>query len=137
MKLDFAIIVEDSDFRLNVEEMAVTVSKIGAFACCSLPAVEAGDLKTYDRGCCEVVHVITRERIRTIRNLLFELAKQAPSLEIMHWYMWLDECFENDEFDPSDFSNLQWRCWVLKEKEEPVGALIEAITPLLKDHQLI
>lgn len=69
--------------------------------------------------------------IKPVRNAIFERAKLSPDIEMMHWYMWLDECFENDEFHPSELSNVQWRLWVLLEKEEPLGFLPHMIERVL------
>ena len=64
-----------------------------------------------------------RELIKAARAEIFRLALKSPDLETMHWYISLDECFENDEFDTEDFGKLRWRIEVLHEKEEPVTPL--------------
>jgi hypothetical protein len=77
-------------------------------------------------------YTATKPQVKLIRAEIFRLAKQAPDLETMHWYIALDECFENNEFDPDDFKNLQWRSFVLEGKGEPVIALLHMITPVLQ-----
>lgn len=69
--------------------------------------------------------------IKPIRNAIFERAKLSPDIETMHWYMWLDDCFENDEFHPSEFSNVQWRLCALTQKEAPLGLLPHMIEQVL------
>lgn len=69
--------------------------------------------------------------IKPIRNAIFERAKLSPDIETMHWYMWLDDCFENDEFHPAEFKNARWRLWALLEKEEPLGLLPHMIKQVL------
>ena len=75
--------------------------------------------------------------IKKIRMKIFELAKESIDLETMHWYMWLDECFENDKFHLEEVKNIQWRIWVLWEKKELVRHLTELIEELLKKYNLI
>lgn len=69
--------------------------------------------------------------IKPIRNAIFERAKLSHDIETMHWYVWLDECFENDEFHPSEYRNVRWRLWVLSQKEEPLGWLPSMIEEVL------
>lgn len=61
------------------------------------------------------------EQIKTIRNEIFEQARRSENLEVMHWCMWLDDCFENDEFHDSEAENVRWRMMVLKDKGELVN----------------
>lgn len=75
--------------------------------------------------------------IRAIRAEIYQRAKESPDLETMHWYMWLDDCFENDEFLPSEFSNMRWRIWVLKDREEPIRHLMHLITAVLRETGLV
>lgn len=71
------------------------------------------------------------EQIKAIRQEIFRLAKHSPSIEVIHWYMWLDDCFENDEFSPSEFNNVQWRCYVLDSKKQPIDNLLGLISRVL------
>uniref|UniRef100_A0A6M3L4S3 Uncharacterized protein n=1 Tax=viral metagenome TaxID=1070528 RepID=A0A6M3L4S3_9ZZZZ len=73
-----------------------------------------------------------REQIKIVRAEIFRLALRSKDIETMHWYMWLDDCFENDEFYKSDFGKMKWRIWVLMQKNEPVIGLSNMITPILK-----
>ena len=75
-----------------------------------------------------------RNQIEKVRTQIFFLAKNAPSLEIIHWYCWLDESFENDEFSPEDFDKVQWRISALVHFKEPVNYLANLITPILQAH---
>jgi hypothetical protein len=72
------------------------------------------------------------QRIKETREEIFRLAKLSPSLEIMHWYMSLDQCFENDEFSANEFGNVQWRCFVLQSKKEPIDYLLRLISSILR-----
>jgi hypothetical protein len=75
----------------------------------------------------------TKPQIKRVRREIFQLARNAPSLEVMHWYMWLDECFENDEFHVSDFSTVQWRAMALSDLDgSRVNYLLSLITPVLQ-----
>lgn len=75
----------------------------------------------------------TEPQIKRVRREIFQLARNAPSLEVMHWYMWLDECFENDEFHLEDFSTVQWRSMALSNLEGyKVNFLLSLITPVLR-----
>lgn len=78
-----------------------------------------------------------RREIISVRSEIFRLAKQAKDLEIMHWYISLDDCFENDEFSKDQFKNLQWRMFVLKDKGEPIGLLMSMFTPMLQTMDLV
>lgn len=75
--------------------------------------------------------------IKTIRTEIFSNAKESNSLEIMHWYMWLDDCFENDEFYKSNAEKVRYRIWVLKNEGELVRYLIELLGGLLELHGCI
>lgn len=70
--------------------------------------------------------------VKRVRAEIFRLAKSAPNLEVMHWYMWLDECFENEEFHKEDFASVQWRSSALLAKGEPINRLLSMITPILE-----
>lgn len=70
--------------------------------------------------------------IKSVRAEIFKLVKDAPDLEAMHWYISLDDCFENNEFDPDNFGNIQWRCFVLQSKGLPVDHLLNLITSVLR-----
>ncbi|KKM72174.1 hypothetical protein LCGC14_1423250 [marine sediment metagenome] len=71
-------------------------------------------------------------QIKEIRSEIFQLALKSPDTETMHWYMWLDECFENDEFHHDELSTIKWRCMVLSWKKEPVTPLSWKIDALVK-----
>ncbi|KKN17546.1 hypothetical protein LCGC14_0964710 [marine sediment metagenome] len=73
-----------------------------------------------------------QERVKEIRDEIFRLALKSPDIETMHWYMWLDECFENDEFHPDELGRIKWRCMVLDWKGEPVNQLNWEIDALVK-----
>ena len=77
-----------------------------------------------------------RKIIKEIRNEIFNLAKQAKTLDIMHWYIALDNCFENDELQLDEIGNMKWRIQVLKMKNEPVDKLVDLITPVLRSSEL-
>ena len=70
--------------------------------------------------------------IKEIRGEIFDLAKQSPSLEIMHWYISLDDCFENDEFQGGNFGNAVWRCRVLVWEGQPVIDIARKIDALIE-----
>ena len=72
------------------------------------------------------------EVIKKIRSEIFRLAKLSPTLEIMHWYIALDNCFENDEFDDEEFGNAVWRCRVLLWEKQPVMDIACDIDALIK-----
>jgi hypothetical protein len=72
------------------------------------------------------------EDVVKIRAEIFRLALQSPSLEIMHWYIALDDCFENDEFSPSELSSIKWRCMVLSWQKQPINNLAWMIDALVK-----
>ena len=78
-----------------------------------------------------------KEQIKAIRTEIFSLAIHSPSLEVMHWYMWLDECFENDELHKEEVENVRWRVWVLQEKEEYVDYLLVLLRDLLTERGYI
>lgn len=69
--------------------------------------------------------------IKPVRNAIFERTKLSPDIETMHWYMVLDDCFENNELHPDEYNNVQWRLWVLFQKEEPLGLLPHMIEQVL------
>jgi hypothetical protein len=72
-----------------------------------------------------------------IRAEIFRLAKLSRSLEIMHWYIALDDCFENDEFHQSDeIENMKWRMMVLQDKHEPIGYLGSLIGRVLASRRM-
>lgn len=72
-----------------------------------------------------------KELIKKIRAEIFSLGKDSPSLEVMHWYMLLDECFENDELHDDEAETVRWRIWVLQQKEEYVSYLLILLKDLL------
>ena len=71
-------------------------------------------------------------KVKEIRNEIFHLALTSPDIETMHWYMWLDDCFENDEFHPEELSSIKWRCMVLRWKEKIASPLLWKIDTLVK-----
>ena len=72
------------------------------------------------------------KEVRAIRDKIFELARKSPDLETMHWYIALDDCFENDEFSPSELSSIKWRGTVLAPEGEPVAKLLWMIDALVR-----
>lgn len=69
--------------------------------------------------------------IRQIRAEIFSLAKNSPSLEVMHWYMWVDECFKNDELGDNEVDKVcLWLEGLINEKEY-VAYLLELLQDLL------
>ena len=76
------------------------------------------------------------ENIQQIRAEIFRLAQSAPDLEVMHWYMWLDECFENDELQQEKYKSMAWRLSVLREKREAVGELTRLINAFCQEDVL-
>lgn len=73
------------------------------------------------------------EQVKKIRAEIFRLALQSPDLETMHWYIALDDCFENDGFSASELGSIKWRCLVLSWKKERVNPLLWMIDELVKD----
>ena len=76
---------------------------------------------------------VMEKQIKKIRSEIFRLALQSPDLETMHWYIALDNCFENDEFhkDGDDgISSIVWRCQVLSWKKQPVNQLLSMVDDL-------
>lgn len=71
-------------------------------------------------------------QIKEIRDEIFRLALKSPDIEMMHWYIALDNCFENDEFHPDELSSIKWRCMVLSWKKEPVTSLSWKIDALVR-----
>lgn len=77
-------------------------------------------------------------QVKLIKEELFRLAKEAPDLETIHWYIAVDECFENNEFQRSEANNLRWRLEVLYSmKKQPVRYLVDLIEPILKYYGFI
>ena len=72
-------------------------------------------------------------KIKEIRKEIFRLAKKSKDLETMHWYMWLDDCFENDEFHNDDLGNLGWRLWVLQQKGEKINWILQEVKEVLPE----
>lgn len=73
------------------------------------------------------------EQIKQIRSEIFRLALQSPDLETMHWYIALDDCFENDEFHKNGdngISSIVWQCQVLSWKKQPVNQLLSMVDNL-------
>jgi len=71
-------------------------------------------------------------QIKEIRAEIFQLALGSPDIETMHWYMCLDECFENNEFHFDELSSIKWRCIVLGWRKEPINLLSWKIDALVK-----
>ncbi len=65
--------------------------------------------------------------IAVVRRLIFSQAKNALDLETMHWYMALDDCFENDELQTDMLGALKWRCQVLNMKGQDIRLLTRRI----------
>ncbi len=82
---------------------------------------------------------MTRDfQIRSIRREIFRLAKLSPNASVMHWYMWLDDCFENDEFHIDEFGSVKWRCGVLQDKEgDKINDLLATITVFLQGEGMV
>lgn len=74
------------------------------------------------------------DKIKEIRAEIFRLIQVAPDLETVHWYISLDECFENDEFQGDEAENLRWRLHVLFEKKEPVHKISSLCESVLQYH---
>jgi hypothetical protein len=72
-------------------------------------------------------------KITEIREDIFQLALKSKDIETMHWYMELDDCFENDELSVKDLNNLKWRCMVLNCKKEPIKDLLWKIDTMVKE----
>ncbi len=72
------------------------------------------------------------ETIKEIRAEIFYLAKLSPTLDIMHWYISLDDCFENDEFHGANYGNAIWRCRVLSWEKETVQAIAHKMDALIE-----
>ena len=75
-----------------------------------------------------------RDQIKAIRAEIFRLAKLSTSLDLMHWYIALDDCFENYEFPASEIERMRWRVFVLRDKEEPVKNLIGLIDIVMQQY---
>lgn len=78
-----------------------------------------------------------KEQIHRIRAELFRLCKEAKSFELIHWYVAIDECFENDEFQRDEAENLRWRLQALSWQNAPIGYLTKLITPILEDAGIV
>ncbi len=68
---------------------------------------------------------------KEIRAEIWRLVQQAPSMEIVHWYVSLDDCFENDEFQTDEMVNMKWRATVLHWRHEPVGYLLKLVDEIV------
>lgn len=69
--------------------------------------------------------------IKPIRDEIWRLVQQAPNMETIHWYVALDDCFENDEFMFEEAENMRQRICVLKHKGEHVDYLYSLIHQML------
>ena len=78
-----------------------------------------------------------KEQIQLIKLEIFRLIKKAKDLETIHWYIAVDKCFENDEFQKSKAGKLRYRLWVLFEKKEDVLHLTSLIEPVLVFHGFV
>lgn len=76
------------------------------------------------------------EIIKNIRRLIFQNAKEADSMELLHWYVALDECFENDEFHTSEMTNMYWRLSVLRDEGESINEISRSIKLLTEGGNL-
>jgi len=74
-------------------------------------------------------------KISEVRDEIWELVQVARSMQVVHWYVALDDCFENDELLEEDLKNMKWRLWVLKEKGEPISGLAGMIDRALDKRQ--
>ena len=72
--------------------------------------------------------------IKEIRQEIFRLAKASKDLETMHWYIALDNCFENDELQEDEIENLKWRATVLSMKQEPITRLLWMIDYVIRPY---
>ena len=77
--------------------------------------------------------IIDEARVSALRDNIFQLALKSPDLETMHWYIALDNCFENDGFPESEIGNMVWRCRVLSWKGQPVSDIAWQIDGMIKD----
>lgn len=75
--------------------------------------------------------------IKKIRTEIFRLAKLSEDMDIMQWYCSVDDCFENDEFQKNEASNLRWRLEALQMKKEPINHLCHLIEPVLIYHGFV
>lgn len=73
------------------------------------------------------------EKVRALRAKIFECAKHAPDLETMHWWMWLDECFENDTVQSDKIATAKWRATVLHWKKQISNEMLWEIDVVLKE----
>lgn len=73
------------------------------------------------------------KQVKQIRDEIFQLALKSPDLETMHWYIALDNCFENDEFPVDEISSMVWRCQVLLMKHQQVQHIAIEIDKLIKE----
>jgi len=79
----------------------------------------------------EVTWIEDKTLIQPIRAEIWHLVQNAKSMEIVHWYVALDDCFENDEFHFEDATKMRWQMSVLKAKGERVALLYRYIDEML------
>lgn len=65
------------------------------------------------------------EHIERIREAIFARSLESLDVETLHWWMWLDECFENDDWPAGrDLAAMKYRLQVLRLKQIPMGNLL-------------
>lgn len=74
-----------------------------------------------------------KNQIKEIREYLFQLCKDADDMDTIHWYVAIDDCFENDDFQIDQAENLRWRLQALSWKGTSIGRLSKMIEPVLED----
>jgi len=72
-----------------------------------------------------------KKEIKEIKKIIFRLCQEAPNLEIIHWLIAIDNCFENDEFLIEEAENLRWRLQALNWQNFNTKRLVMAIEPVL------
>jgi hypothetical protein len=77
------------------------------------------------------------ELIKQIRAEIFSLAKGSSNMEVMHWYMWLDECFKSNELGDDEVDKVCLWIETLINKKEYVDYLLELLQDLLTFRQRI
>lgn len=70
--------------------------------------------------------------IKQLRAEIFRRAKEADTLEHLHWWMSLDDCFENDELSVDDIEKAKWRATVLHWEKQPIKDLLWPLDAIFK-----
>jgi hypothetical protein len=85
-----------------------------------------------DMGEIELAAIVdSRKLIKPIRAEIWQLVQEAKSMDIVHWLVALDDCFENDEFNPDEAENMRWRMMALTDKGVPTKRLYWLIDDML------